>query len=265
VVSFHRHRTRNKGFTFEADELNEAQKIRLQQKRSYEMEQGLVPTGEELLLLEDGDEDDNMMLPATATTTSAAAAAVSTINTNNNLANITSSCSNSGGGVIDAEAAKAKAQLIAQQLIAARITTTSTTSSTFSGVPHSQQPEYVHDELDINDYPAQARKRVLSRVATEQLMERIDGLSVIITRGMYIAPGSVPKAGEKRLHVIVEGRHEMAVKQAKGELVRALDEETRKLTMMNSAMLMGSSSSNSNNNSSSGGGGSGFSGRYSVI
>lgn len=51
----------------------------------------------------------------------------------------------------------------------------------------------------------------------------------IISRGTYVPPGKTPAPGERRLHFIVEGPNEMNVRQAKMEIIRALEEETIKM------------------------------------
>lgn len=45
-----------KGFTFDANELNEAQQMKISQKRAYDLEQGLIGNGEEDAIEDDDDE-----------------------------------------------------------------------------------------------------------------------------------------------------------------------------------------------------------------
>ena len=57
--------------------------------------------------------------------------------------------------------------------------------------------------------------------------EIIDRTGVnVISRGSYIPPGKKLEPGERRLYLLIEGETELAVKQARLELQRVLDEET---------------------------------------
>lgn len=51
----------------------------------------------------------------------------------------------------------------------------------------------------------------------------------IISRGSYIPPGKKPEIGDRRLHLLIEGSSDLAVKQAKLEIQRMLEEETMRL------------------------------------
>lgn len=53
----------------------------------------------------------------------------------------------------------------------------------------------------------------------------------IISRGAYMPPGKKLEAGERRLHLLIEGSAEMSVKQARLEIQRLLDEETIRISM----------------------------------
>ena len=82
------------------------------------------------------------------------------------------------------------------------------------------------DELDINEYPQQARFKVLKE--SVKRVEDWAGVS-ITSRGVYVQPGRAPPLGERRLHLFIEGIGEAVVKQAKTELRRVLEEETLRL------------------------------------
>ena len=82
------------------------------------------------------------------------------------------------------------------------------------------------EELDINEYPLQARAKVLKEVLKR--VEEATGAAVTC-RGMFVPPGRAPPVGERRLHLLIEATNEMAVKRARQELRRSLDEETVRL------------------------------------
>ena len=58
--------------------------------------------------------------------------------------------------------------------------------------------------------------------------------AAIIARGIYIPPGRTVAVGEKRLYLTIEASSQFAVKSAKAEMLRLLNEET-----LNHAMGMG--------------------------
>jgi len=91
-------------------------------------------------------------------------------------------------------------------------------------VPHPTNPNHFYDELDINDYPPEARLKSTSRDAILRISE--DTGAAIISRGVFVPPGRQPPPGEKRLYLAIEAPAEMNVKAAKGELTRLLNEQT---------------------------------------
>ena len=82
------------------------------------------------------------------------------------------------------------------------------------------------DELDINEYPQQARFKVL-----KESVKRVEEWACVsvVSRGVYVQPGRAPPPGERRLHLLIEGAGDALVKQAKAELIRVLEEETLRL------------------------------------
>jgi ATP-dependent RNA helicase DDX46/PRP5 len=83
------------------------------------------------------------------------------------------------------------------------------------------------DELEINDYPIQARRKVTNKNALDEITERTG--AAIISRGSFVPAGKKPEVGEKKLFLLIEGRSELSVRQAKLEIQRALEEETIKI------------------------------------
>ena len=86
---------------------------------------------------------------------------------------------------------------------------------------------HCYDELDVNDYPGEARYRATHRDNILRVQEETG--CAIIARGQYIAPGKTPEPGQKRLYLALEAKDELSIKHAKAELKRLLDEETREL------------------------------------
>lgn len=77
-------------------------------------------------------------------------------------------------------------------------------------------------ELEINDYPENARWSVVRKGALADV-EEFTGC-VVTTRGYYYAPGRNPPAGERKLHFLIEGPSRSAVKMARRDIRQKLDE-----------------------------------------
>ncbi|XP_055593102.1 probable ATP-dependent RNA helicase DDX46 [Uranotaenia lowii] len=83
------------------------------------------------------------------------------------------------------------------------------------------------EELEINDFPQQARWKVTSKEALAQISEYSEaGLTV---RGTYVPPGKNPPEGERKLYLAIESCNELAVTKAKREITRLIKEELLKL------------------------------------
>lgn len=245
-----------KGFTFDANELNEAQRAALLQKKQYALEQGIAAGDEddaedraaEMAMYMDDLADANVFLPlpggaatATATASGAPQADAATVSS----------------GPVDPQSALAKARVIAQQLLLSKQSTgalagnaaavaaagLAAAAAIANGLAGGSGADYFSDEFEINDYPIQARRKVTNKNALDEITERT-GVA-IISRGTFVPPGKKPEPGEKKLYLLIEGRSELSVRQAKLEIQRALEEETVKIA----------------GSAAAGGGG----GRYSVV
>eukprot|EP00624_Nannochloropsis_granulata_P000022 evm.model.NODE_10065_length_18107_cov_36.126194.3 len=89
-----------------------------------------------------------------------------------------------------------------------------------------KESEHFFEELEVNDYPQQARWKATQKESVSQVQERTE--CSVITRGRYVAPGQehTLEAGERKLYLLIEGKTELAVRQARREFQRILDEET---------------------------------------
>ncbi|XP_018494863.1 probable ATP-dependent RNA helicase DDX46 [Galendromus occidentalis] len=83
------------------------------------------------------------------------------------------------------------------------------------------------EELEINDFPQQARWKVTSKEAIAQIADYSEaGLTV---RGTFYPPGKEVPEGERKLFIAIESHDEMSVKKARTEIVRLIKEELIKL------------------------------------
>lgn len=83
------------------------------------------------------------------------------------------------------------------------------------------------EELEINDFPQQARWKVTSKEALAQISEYSEaGLTV---RGTFVPPGKSVPEGERKLYLAIESCSELAVSKAKREITRLIKEELMKI------------------------------------
>ncbi|KAK6916851.1 Helicase, C-terminal [Dillenia turbinata] len=85
-------------------------------------------------------------------------------------------------------------------------------------------PEHYEAELEINDFPQNARWKVTHKETLGPISEWTG--AAITTRGQYYPPGKVPGPGERKLYLFIEGPTELSVKRAKAELKRTLEDIT---------------------------------------
>ncbi|XVE52660.1 hypothetical protein DITRI_Ditri02bG0140800 [Diplodiscus trichospermus] len=83
-------------------------------------------------------------------------------------------------------------------------------------------PEHYEAELEINEFPQNARWKVTHKETLGPISEWTG--AAITTRGQYFPPGRIPGPGERKLFLFIEGATELSVKRAKAELKRVLED-----------------------------------------
>jgi len=97
-----------------------------------------------------------------------------------------------------------------------------------TGVPEEVEPEpeeavmRKYTELEINDYPQNARWKVTRKNSLADI-EEFTGCAVTV-KGLHFPPGRNPASGERKLFLLIEGPDESSVKTARSEIKRRLDE-----------------------------------------
>ncbi|KAI3472730.1 hypothetical protein Pfo_029373 [Paulownia fortunei] len=79
-------------------------------------------------------------------------------------------------------------------------------------------PEHYEAELEINDFPQNARWKVTHKETLGPISEWTG--AAITTRGQFYPPGRIAGPGERKLYLFIEGPTEQSVKRAKAELKR---------------------------------------------
>ena len=97
------------------------------------------------------------------------------------------------------------------------------------------------EELEINDFPQQARWRITSKETISHICEYAEvGITV---RGTYFPPGSKePTLGERKLYLAIESLNDKGLSLAKSEISRIIKEELNK--MSNPAMAIHQAATN---------------------
>ncbi|KAF8409871.1 hypothetical protein HHK36_002389 [Tetracentron sinense] len=85
-------------------------------------------------------------------------------------------------------------------------------------------PEHYEAELEINDFPQNARWKVTHKETLGPISDWTG--AAITTRGQYYPSGKIPGPGERKLYLFIEGPTEQSVKRAKSELKRVLEDIT---------------------------------------
>lgn len=93
--------------------------------------------------------------------------------------------------------------------------------------PVKERFQKYEEELEINDFPQQARWKVTSKEAMAQISEYSE--AGITVRGTYYPSGKEPKGGDRKLYLAIESTSELAVSKARAEIIRLIKEEMVKM------------------------------------
>lgn len=92
------------------------------------------------------------------------------------------------------------------------------------GAPVRLGDDHWLQEFEINEYPREARWKVTQKDTTSRLQDEFR--TAVTLKGSYFAPGREPKDGERRLYLHLEAASEQSVKKCALEIQRILNEET---------------------------------------
>lgn len=200
---------KGKGYTYDSTELSEAQKLARLEKRQALIEAGLVDPDDEEAVVEIPKETARKEQPESAS-------------------------SNAKDGQGDEEIVvpeKLTPELLAlpgmKQAIlkkAGIIQETKTENESSSGTIVQLGPNHYLQELEINDYPREARWKVTQKDTTSRLQDEFQ--TAVTLKGSYFPPGKPPGKNERRLYLHLEAKAEMILKKCVLEIQRLLNEET---------------------------------------
>ena len=85
---------------------------------------------------------------------------------------------------------------------------------------------HFESELEINDFPQQARWKVTHKDSIAQISE-FTGAAITV-KGQYYAPNKPVPPGERKLFLLIEGPSERCIKTAKGRIKEIIEEVVAK-------------------------------------
>jgi ATP-dependent RNA helicase DDX46/PRP5 len=89
-------------------------------------------------------------------------------------------------------------------------------------------PNHFLQELEINDYPREARWKVTQKETTSRLQDEFQ--TAVTLKGSYFSPKMVPGKNERRLYLHLEATSERVLKLCVLEIQRLLNEETLRVS-----------------------------------
>jgi ATP-dependent RNA helicase DDX46/PRP5 len=222
---------KGKGYSYDSTELSDAQKVARLEKRQALIEAGMLdPDDEDPLLLDSpqkqakaktGDDEKEASSKAAAT---ASAPLESLIEIPENLTpellalpGMKEALLRKAGIVLPPADDSAAASAITPEEVAA-----ATGRAVMLSNRHWLQ------EVDINDYPREARWKVTQRETTSRLQDEFR--TAVTLKGSHYAPGKSPGPGERRLYLHLEAASERSLQDCVLEIQRILNEETLRVS-----------------------------------
>eukprot|EP01059_Diplonema_ambulator_P015863 TRINITY_DN2707_c2_g2_i1.p1 TRINITY_DN2707_c2_g2~~TRINITY_DN2707_c2_g2_i1.p1 ORF type:complete len:873 (+),score=218.70 TRINITY_DN2707_c2_g2_i1:233-2620(+) len=93
-------------------------------------------------------------------------------------------------------------------------------------------------EIEINDYPVQARWKVTNREQCQAILDQEGIEATVMVKGVYCKKGK-PAPGERKLYLQIDGKSNADVLGAKKVLLATLESETQRLLAAGSAIGVG--------------------------
>uniref|UniRef100_A0A7S1VXH7 RNA helicase n=2 Tax=Ditylum brightwellii TaxID=49249 RepID=A0A7S1VXH7_9STRA len=189
---------KGKGYSYDSSEMNDAQKLARLEKRQALIEAGMI----------DADDEDptlDGLLPSDETGGG-------------------SGGGNDDGGKSDAKAhAKLSADVLALPGMKAALMKKAGFSEDTSRSLSTGANHFV-EEMEINDYPREARWRVTQKETTSRLQDEFQ--TAVTLKGEYFGPNREPGEGERKLYLLLESSSEQILQNCILEIKRLLNEET---------------------------------------
>jgi len=198
-----------KGYTYDSSELSDAQKLAQLEKRQAMIESGMLDPDEEDGNKQDVQDDDNDGSTRTdADDSSSPSKAIGKKDAMGMLSNVSASVLAIPGM---REALMKKAGM----------------SLPDEGPASTNGGSHFIEEMEINDYPQQARWKVTQKETTSRLQDEFQ--TAVTLKGQYTPSGKSPAEGERRLYLHLQAQTSQLLQNCIVEIKRLLNEETLKV------------------------------------
>lgn len=193
-----------KGYSYDASELSDAQKLARLEKRQALIEAGLA----------DPDEEEPVTMNGSASREDDLTLGIGKKSVGNDK---TSDLGDVSGG--DKKLTAGMQDAIMRKLGLA-------TAVTING-----SGNHFVEDIDINDYPREARWKVTQKDTVIRLQD--DYQCAVTLKGEYFGPGRIPGEGESKLHLHIEATTQPNLMKCVHEVRRLLNEETLRVGARN--------------------------------
>jgi len=197
------------GYSYDSSELSEAQKLLHMQKRQARIEAGMMdPDDDDPTLGIGEDKDAESSIDVNSHSSSSVGA----------LANIQASLS------ADVLALPGMKEAMLKKAGIDPPPSQTDHGALGSGGTLSTGSNHFVEEIEINDYPREARWKVTQKETTMRLQDEFQ--TAVTLKGMHIAPSAQPEEGERRLYLHLEATSDRVLQTCLQEVMRLLNEET---------------------------------------
>eukprot|EP00978_Attheya_sp_CCMP212_P008795 scaffold20686_cov42-Attheya_sp.AAC.1 len=194
---------KGKGFTYDSSELSDAQKLARLEKRQALIEAGMIDADEEDPALGD-------LLPNSGA--------------DNQDGEDRTSEKVSGNGEEKAEVKLSAGLLALPGMREAMMRKAGIPMGESEGRVNSTGSNHFVEEMEINDYPREARWKVTQKETTSRLQDEFQ--TAVTLKGSHFGPNRVPAEGERKLYLHLEATSERILQNCIVEIRRLLNEET---------------------------------------
>ncbi|KAL7437472.1 hypothetical protein ACHAXH_004207 [Discostella pseudostelligera] len=194
---------KGRGYTYDSSEISDVQKLAQMEKRQALIDAGLLDPDDEDVKDQDQDVNDDSG-DAGATTTGPSSSGIGKKDAVGFLANVSADVLAIPGL---REALMKKAGMLPTDV-----------------GPTSTSENHFVEELEINDYPQQARWKVTQKETTSRLQDEFQ--TAVTLKGQYVEPGKSPAEGERKLYLHLEAQSSQILLNCIAEIKRLLNEET---------------------------------------
>ncbi|KAL3827213.1 hypothetical protein ACHAXA_006768 [Cyclostephanos tholiformis] len=191
-----------KGYTYDSSEISDAQKLAKLEKQQVLIEAGLLDPDEEES--KDQDQDDKADSGEAGAKGRPNASGIGKMDAVGMLANVSADVLAIPGM---REALMKKAGMLPAD-----------------DGPTAMGENHFVEELEINDYPQQARWKVTQKETTSRLQDEFQ--TAVTLKGLYIESGKTPPEGERKLYLHLEAQSSQILQNCILEIKRLLNEET---------------------------------------